>query len=214
MTIGNVRLWWRWWRLLCRMMFILPYRGRAFRTDRVPVEGGVLLLANHQSYLDPLFSALALSREVSFMARASLFGNFAFSWLIRSVNAFPVKRGAADVGAIKETLRRLKAGRAVLLFPEGTRTRDGSIGPMEQGVAVLAKRARVPIVPVLVDGAFEAWPRGRKLPAIGLPIGVYYGKPIASELVGRMTPQEVVDLVRARLVRMQKTARTAPGRTG
>ena len=121
-------------RLLAQVLFIGLFRGRVFGTQRVPRAGGVLLVSNHQSFLDPVLATLALPRECNYMARHTLFN---IAWLrpiMEYLNAFPVKRGTADMGAIKETLRRLKAGKVVLTFPEATRTVDGSVGPMRAGV--------------------------------------------------------------------------------
>ena len=119
------------------------------------------------------------------MARDSLFRNFAFRWLIRSLNAFPVRRNTADLRAIKEALRRLKAGRLVLLFGEGTRTRDGRIAPLESGIVMLARKAHVPVIPVTIDGAFEVWPRHHKLWRFGT-IRVIYGQPMSPERIKQM----------------------------
>ena len=164
MKVGRMRFWWWWWRLWCQALYVLLYHGRVYHTSRVPVEGGVLLLANHQSFFDPILATLALPRECHYMARDTLFRNRWFRKLIESLNAFPVKRDTADVGAIKETLRRLKKGALVTVFPEGTRTLDGSVRPMQPGVVLIARKARVPLVPTLILGAYEAWPRHAALP--------------------------------------------------
>jgi 1-acyl-sn-glycerol-3-phosphate acyltransferase len=123
---------------------------------------------------------LGLPRPIHYLARSSLFGHWRpFDWLMRSLNAIPIRREGADRPAFRESVRRLRAGEAILLFPEGSRTRDGSIGLIKPGVWNLAHRARVPIVPAVIDGAFEAWPRGRRLPRwhavrvlFGAPIGL------------------------------------------
>ena len=107
------------------------------------------------------------------MARESLFRFAPFRWLIRSLNAFPVRRGTADLAAVKEALRRLKAGNVVLVFPEGTRTRDGSIGPMHGGPAAIAARAGVPMVPMvkrfwgIVASTRRPWKATRRRSRVG-----------------------------------------------
>ncbi|MEE8384728.1 MAG: lysophospholipid acyltransferase family protein [Dehalococcoidia bacterium] len=171
-------------RFLSQGALALFFHGRVFDRHNVPGSGGVMLACNHQSFFDPLAATCALGREGNYMARASLFGNPLFKRLISSVNAFPVKRGAADVGAIKEILRRLKAGKVVLVFVEGTRTIDGSIGKINPNAMTIAKRAGAAIVPTVIDGAFEAWPRTKLLPRPG-HIHVTYAEPII--------PQEVHD---------------------
>jgi len=135
------------------------------------------LVANHQSFLDPVIASLGLPRHVSPLARSDLFRGRFFTWLIGSLGAVPMKRGTADKSAIKGTIRMLREGKAALMFPEGTRTRDGSVGPFHSGMCVLAARASVPIVPVAIDGAFEAWPRGRRLFRFR-PVRVGYGPPV------------------------------------
>ncbi len=190
-------------RLGAQLLGLMFFRLRVFNTGKVPRTGGVLLVCNHQSFFDPILATLALPRECNYMARDTLFRNPRFRWLISTLNAFPVKRGTADLGAIKETLRRLKDGKVVLTFPEGTRTEDGSIGPMRAGVVLLARKARVPIVPVLVEGAFQAWPRHSLLPRIMHPILVAYGDPMNPADHPDWSDDECVEAVRQRVIELQ-----------
>lgn len=147
----------------------------------VPRDGGVILASNHQSFLDPVLVAVPLHRGVTFMARDTLFRFFPFRLLISSLGAFPVQRGTADLGAMREAIRRLEAGQALLVFPEGTRTKDGRVGRMRAGIGLLASRARVPVVPVRISGAFESWPRSSKLPR-PKPVTVRYGPALPPEI--------------------------------
>ena len=101
---------------------------------------------------------MVLSREMHFMARRTLFRNPVFRAIIVGYNAFSIDRDSADVKGVKEAIGRLEAGNILLVFPEGTRTGDGSIGRMKPGIGVLAERAAVPIVPVLIEGAHEVGP--------------------------------------------------------
>jgi 1-acyl-sn-glycerol-3-phosphate acyltransferase len=187
---------------LCQWFSVLYFRVRCHGQRHIPAKGPVLIVSNHQSFMDPIFAGIALPREPSFMARDTLFRNRVFGPLIASVNAFPVRRGEADIGAIKESLRRLKAGATLVLFPEGTRSPDGKIGPMLSGVGAIAKRARVPIVPTLVDGVFKTWPRHQLLPRPGDVI-VEYGPAIMPEEFENMTPEELIKEIRDRLLEMQ-----------
>lgn len=179
------------------------FKVRIKNRGNIPQKGGVLLICNHQSFLDPVLAGLGLRRECHYVARDSLFRNAFFKKLIESLNAFPVKRGQADVGAIKESLRRLKKGNIVVLFPEGTRTKDGRIRAMLPGLAAVAQKARVPVVPTLIDGAYQAWPRTKKLPGTGSVI-VQYGKAIYPEDYAGMKPEELTRLLEQRLGEMQK----------
>ncbi len=159
-----MRPYFRFMRFLSQSALAMYFGGRVFDMENVPKNGGVILACNHQSYFDPLAATCAIHREGNFLARDTLFQNPLFGRLIWSVNAFPVKRGKGDLGAVKEILRRLKDGKLVLVFPEGTRTRDGSIGVINPNSMAIAKRAGVAVVPAVIDGAFEAWPRGQLLP--------------------------------------------------
>lgn len=189
-------------RLVAQLLLTFLFRGRVFGTRHVPRTGGVLLVSNHQSFLDPVLATLAIPRECHYMARDTLFHHPTLRRVIEYLNAFPVKRGTADMGAIKETLRRLKAGKVVLTFPEATRTTDGRIGPMRAGVVLLARKARVPIVPTLILGAFESWPRTRKLP-VPRPILVAYEEPIYPHQHPDWSDDACVAMVRDRIVAMQ-----------
>lgn len=201
-------------RLAAQMLFNYVMRGRVFGTHHVPRTGGVLLLSNHQSFLDPVLATLAIPRECHFMARDTLFGKPGFDWLIRRLNAFAVKRGTADLKAVRETLRRLKDGNVVLAFPEGTRTEDGRVGQLRSGAVLIARKARVPVVPTLILGAFEAWPRTSKLPYMQ-PVVVAYDRPLYPHLLPDVSDDALSAQVRERIVALQQRYATHPilGRT-
>jgi len=151
---------------------------KAYGARHVPATGGVLLLSNHQSYLDPVLVGVHLPRPLSYMSKSELFEvNPAFTWLIRSLGAFPVRQGGSAAGAVKLAINRLKGGHALNIFPEGSRTETGEIGPIEGGAALVIRGAKVPVVPVAIHGSFEAWPRGQKLPSPH-PIRLLYGEPM------------------------------------
>jgi 1-acyl-sn-glycerol-3-phosphate acyltransferase len=174
-----MRWWWRLSQDLTRFGGNLFWKFRAFGLENIPRKGGVLLAANHQSYLDPVLVAMVLPREMHFMARRTLFRNPVFRAIIAGYNAFAIERDSADVKGVNSAIARLEAGNILLVFPEGTRTGDGSIGPMKS-VGVIAERAAVPIVPVLIQGAYEVWPKGRVIPHFGV-ISLVFGKPRSPE---------------------------------
>jgi 1-acyl-sn-glycerol-3-phosphate acyltransferase len=176
---------------------LLKLRCRGIRN--VPREGGVLLVCTHQSHLDPMIYAAHLRRQVSFFAKAELFENRYFSAFIRALHAFPVRRGEADVGAMKEAIRRVKAGAALLVFPEGTRSIDGSIKPLEAGIGLIARRAGVPVIPAVVDGSWKVLPKGAKFPRFQ-KVEVMYGEPLR---VDGLKPAEIVTLIERTLREMQ-----------
>jgi 1-acyl-sn-glycerol-3-phosphate acyltransferase len=167
-------------RDLTRLLYTIFYRVRVRGLERVPRSGPLLLVCNHQSNLDPPAVGSTLrTRHIEFLAKVELFKGF-LGWLIRNLNSVPIKEEGGDAGAIKEILRRLGDGRAVLVFPEGTRSEDGAMHDFKRGVALLVKRARCPVQPLAVEGCFDAWPRGTAFPRLtGVRVGVSFGEPIA-----------------------------------
>jgi 1-acyl-sn-glycerol-3-phosphate acyltransferase len=146
--LGSVPLW------------PMTMRGRR----RVPTSGGAVLISNHQSFLDLIFIGQAVNREITYVARTTLWNSLfyrAITWPFRFVR---IRRGESDLAALKDGIERLKRGEIILLFPEGTRTRTGQVGPFTMGFHTLASRAGVPIVPIRVSGSYKAWPRSQLLP--------------------------------------------------
>ena len=138
----GVAVFWTFYKLVWRM----EARGM----ENVPKTGGVLIASNHASNADPPFVTVNVSRQLYFFAKEELFKIPVFGWLIRQVNAFPVKRYEHDVGAFKRAQFLLEHGQAVLLFPEGRRSKDGRLGKAKPGVGMLAYKAGVPVVPVYI----------------------------------------------------------------
>jgi 1-acyl-sn-glycerol-3-phosphate acyltransferase len=120
--------------------------------DRVPKSGAVIIASNHISYADPPVVGSAIPREVYFLAKEELFGNWAFGWLIRRYNAIALRRAVGDLGAVRKAVELLKQGRAVLMFPEGTRSLSGKLLKPKPGVGLIACLTGVPIVPACVVG--------------------------------------------------------------
>lgn len=155
--------------------------GRFYGVERVPEKGPVILASTHQSFLDPLLLAVATRRPQCYLARDSLFRVPGFSWLIKKLGAVPIERSGASVReGLRVCTRILKRDRALVMFPEGTRSEDGRIQPLKSGVAFVAKRSGAPVVPALTVGTYAAWPRHRKLPRIA-PVSVHFGTPLVYE---------------------------------
>jgi len=191
-----MRWWWFLSKALIRIGGAALWQLRCSGVENVPARGGVLLASNHQSYLDPPLVASCLPREMHFMARRSLFRNPVFRALIVRCNAFAIERDAADVKGVKQAIARLEAGNILLVFPEGTRTRNGSVGPMKAGIGMLAERASVPVVPVLIDGAHRVWPRSGPPRPFGR-IRIVFGRPIHPDPdsnVGDRLREAILDL--------------------
>jgi len=205
------RLLWSVSRAGMSAFFILGFRLRVFGTANVPERGGLVIASNHQSYFDPPLLMVALKRHGSFMARNTLFDNRLFGALIRGLNAFPVRRGAMDKQAVREAIRRLKNGWCLVLFPEGTRTHNGEIAPLKPGVLSIAERAGVPIVPAVIEGAFQAWPRTGGLRAH--PISVWYGRPLTPKARKGMSRSQIACSLRSQMRSAQAALRKIRART-
>jgi 1-acyl-sn-glycerol-3-phosphate acyltransferase len=176
---------------ICRATATLMFDFKVHGIEHVPQRGGALLICNHQSYLDPVLVGCQLRRHVSFIAKSQLFEMPGLGWLIPRLNTFPVRRGESDVSAIKEALRRVHEGQILTMFPEGTRSVDGNLLPIQAGIALMVKRAEAPVIPAVVDGSRLAWGRGRKFPTAA-PVRLMYGP--ALEL-GKMKGAQVVELI-------------------
>jgi 1-acyl-sn-glycerol-3-phosphate acyltransferase len=145
---------------LCRAYFGLELRG----VEHIPRDGPIIVAPNHQSFADPPLVTIPIRRPVYYMAWSRLFDVPGFGWFIRRLRAFPVQVELADARATREVVRLLQAGEAVMIFPEGERSRDGEVGHFKPGAFRLAVSQSVPVLPVTIAGAHESWPPGRTLP--------------------------------------------------
>ncbi len=176
---------WRSFQVLVQTVFVVWFRYRANGIDRLP-EGSALLLVNHQSFIDPLAVAVGMKRPVSFLARHNLFQVPVIGWILKNTHVMPIRRESAGTESIRLAVERLQQGFYVGLFPEGTRSRDGSLGEIKPGFLSILRRANVPIIPVGVAGAIDAFPRG----AIFIrpfPVRVFFGDAITAEEVQELT---------------------------
>jgi 1-acyl-sn-glycerol-3-phosphate acyltransferase len=174
--------------------------------EPLPESGGLIVLSSHQSHLDPLLLGLACNRRLSSLARSSLYAFKPFGAVITALDAVPIDRNSSAVAAMKAVIRRLEAGAAVVIFPEGTRTPNGRLGQLQSGFALMAKRARVPIVPVAIVGAWECWPKSRILPRPGR-IRLEFGRLITVEEIAAMDERQLVAECAARIGGLDTAAR-------
>jgi 1-acyl-sn-glycerol-3-phosphate acyltransferase len=151
-----------YWIIYFVLMAGFSYRAAGRRN--FPRRGSVLVIANHQSFLDPVCVGLAVRRHLYYLARKTLFNNPLFGLWLRTVNCVPIDQEGVGKEGMRNILQRLEAGNAVLVFPEGERSADGQLQALRPGIALLLKRVRAPIVPVGVAGAYDAWPRWRPYP--------------------------------------------------
>jgi 1-acyl-sn-glycerol-3-phosphate acyltransferase len=162
---------------LCRAVFATYFRWRVYDPERVPAEGAAIIAANHASFIDPLVVGASARRELNYLARDSLFGNPLLAAVLREVNVVPVDREGGSPAGLKAILDRLLADNAIVLFPEGTRTRDGQLQPARAGIGLIVIKSQAPVVPVRVFGTFEAFNRYMKLPR-PRRIAVKFGQPL------------------------------------
>jgi 1-acyl-sn-glycerol-3-phosphate acyltransferase len=140
-----------------RVLGVAYFRWRVCNPERVPRAGPAILAANHASYLDPLFIGGSLPRELHYLARESLFRNPVLRVVLRHWNSVPVDRDGGGAAGLKGILERLQAGGAIILFPEGTRTRDGRLQPARAGIGLAVIKSDCPVVPVRLLGTWEAF---------------------------------------------------------
>ncbi len=201
-----VNVWWYefsrvWVKLAARVFFRIRYSG----VENIPRVGPVLLVSNHQSHLDPPLIGAGVPRTVSYLARKTLFTNKFFSRLISSYGAIPLDL-ENPLSGLKEGLRRLRCGDAVLIFPEGTRSPDGEIHPFRKGFRVLAVRSQAMIVPLAIDGAYQSWPRSRKWPRPGR-VRVHFAPAIAPQEYQHLSEEDFVKMVEDKVRECLKTIR-------
>ncbi len=145
---------------LIRLTMLIFCQWQVRGRGNVPRRGGFIMAPNHTSYLDPPVAAVAIHRQVFFMAKAELFEVPCLCSIIRVLGAFPVRRGVADRAALRRAEELLRAGHPVMVFPEGRRSPDGRLLPAEPGIAMLALRTGAPVLPMGVNGTDRALPRG------------------------------------------------------
>jgi len=189
-----------WYALLwcpCYAISQVWFRYRFSGKSHVPQTGPVLLVSNHQSHLDPVLVGIACPRQLKYLARQGLFF-WPFSLWIRSLGAVPIDRSKGSIAGIRTTLDLLKKGEAVVVFPEGSRTPDGKMHPLLPGFCLLARRSRATIVPVAIDGAFKAMPRGSAF-AWPAKISLAFGPSITSQDYDGLDDKQLTQIVTTRI---------------
>lgn len=200
------RVWYRFCRWICRVVSVVLFRFRFDGADNLPEVGGALVLSNHQSFLDPAFVGQCHHRRMNFVARESLNRSLIYRLIAGPLDPIPIDRDGMGLSGIKEMLKRAKRGEIVVLFPEGTRTKDGELGELKSGFAALCKRAKLPIIPAALDGAYQAWPRGKKLPRPNV-VQMEFGKPILPEVYANWDDDQLVAEVQRRMDECLQRAR-------
>ena len=167
---------WCFFRALYRFYF----RWRVYNPERVPETGPVILAANHTSFIDPPLVGAGLRRDINYLARESLFRFPGIGALLRSWNSVPVDREGGGAAGLRKILDRLLAGNAIILFPEGTRSRDGKLQAARSGIGLTVVKSKAVVVPVRVFGTYEAYGRHLRFPR-PRRVAVKYGEPMRFE---------------------------------
>lgn len=135
---------------------------RIIGQDKMNFPGAALVACNHVSFLDPPFVGQAFDEPIHYFARKTLFDHPIAGWILREWQSIPIDRDKPDASSLKGTIRFLRAGEKVLIFPEGTRSPDGTLQPAEAGVGLFIAKSKAPVLPVRVFGTYEAYPKGAK----------------------------------------------------
>jgi 1-acyl-sn-glycerol-3-phosphate acyltransferase len=199
MADGLATGWFHFAQFLLGLPMLLGFRLRIEGRRHIPRHGPALLIANHQSLLDPIVIGLASPRRLCYLARKSLFRNPIVKAVLHSVGGVELDMEGVGKEGIKTILRELQRGQAVVVYPEGTRTEDGRLQPFRPGIQLLIKRTEAPIVPVGIAGAFEAWPYWQPLPhpaplfpRAGQGVAVSVGAPLRAKPFAAMPREKML----------------------
>lgn len=200
------------WYHVCQFslyLFIkLYFRTKYINSRNVPKSGPTLLVANHQSFLDPPAIGTGYYRMTNYLARKTLFKFKPFGKLIDSVDAIPLDQDGLGFQGVRETMKRLKNSEAVLIFPEGSRSFDGELAPFTSGYVAIASKTNSVIVPVAISGAFEAFPRTKKYPSpFKKRVVIEYGEPIPPEVYRSMTEEQANEYIVKKISEMYERNR-------
>lgn len=189
---------------------VFGFSLRVEGSQHIPQQGPVLLLANHQCYLDPVFIGASTRRHLCYLARKNLWNNKFLASLMDSLNGYPVDQEGVATDGIRAVINLLGQGKAVLVFPEGSRTWDGQMDQLKPGVHLIIRRSTPPIVPIGIAGAYDAWPRWRSYPTpspLFLPpgkgtIALAIGRPFDSRPLAEMSREKAMEQLRKEITAM------------
>jgi 1-acyl-sn-glycerol-3-phosphate acyltransferase len=192
---------------LCTVVAKLAFRLKIYGRENLIEDGPAIYASNHASYLDPPLVGVACRKEVFYLARKTLFEKPVLGPLLPRINCIPVDRDRGDVAAVRTLLRLLKEGKRVVVFPEGTRSKDGNLQPARAGLGLIIAKSLAPVVPVRVFGSYAALPRSGGIHFV--PITLVVGKPIffTKEDLGtdeRLAYQALSDRVMAAIAALEK----------
>ena len=176
---------------LLSLVYRIEIRGKEY----IPKEGRGVVSSNHFSLMDPIVIAALLPRKVNYMGKEELFSNRLFASILNKLGVFPVKRGGADIGAVKTALKILNNGEIFGIFPEGTRSKQGEILKAKPGLAMVAIKTKSPVIPVAITGNYKPFSKIKIM--IGKPIDLsdYYGKKGSTDEYQKLS-QNILNVIR------------------
>ena len=178
---GEELFYWVLKNILLGPLVKLIWRPWVEGLENVPTDGPVILAPNHCSFMDSLFMPMMLPRRVVFLGKADYFDKWYVSWFFKGVGVIPVRREGGEAGeaSLKAGTEQLRKGLAVAIYPEGTRSPDGRLYRGKTGVARMAVRAGVPVIPIGIIGSYDVQPHNKKMPRVrGIRVGVRFGRPL------------------------------------
>mgnify|MGYP001161153513 FL=1 len=167
-------------QILSKAYFKSFHRFKVVGLENVPKDQAFILASNHASFIDPPALGCALPTSICYLARDSLF-RFPFGDFLKKLNSIPIHRENMNIRTVRIILNKIKDGKGLLIFPEGTRTHDGSIQKAKSGIGFILEMANVPIVPAKIIGSYKILPRGKIMPKLGEKLTVRYGVPFLIE---------------------------------
>lgn len=174
-----------------KALFKLFYKHQVLGIENLP-SGGAILAPNHVSFLDPPLVGISCNEEVHFLARGTLFKHQPFRFLIQHLNAIPLN-SESPTHIMKKLHHLLLQGQKIVIFPEGHRSFNGTLDPLEKGVALLALKAKCPIIPVLIIGSYEVWPRTKLFPRLRGKTVCIFGKPLYPANYSQLDKKEAIE---------------------
>jgi 1-acyl-sn-glycerol-3-phosphate acyltransferase len=205
------RIWHEFWRFISVGLVWLMYRVTVYGKENIPRQGAAVILSNHQSFLDIMLCQGWLRRPLYFVPRDTLFVGF-WGWMIDSFYTIPINQDKPGLQSMKAIIDILKRGHIVCLYPEGSRTLDGKIAEIKPGFSLLVRRSGAPIIPMVVDGVYERWPRGQKFPKLGGRVGVMYGTPIPADRIKNLGEEKFIAEFNQTLQTMHNALRRKMGK--
>lgn len=187
----------------------LNFRCSIFGRENAPSKGPFIFVSNHASYIDPLVlgTSLPCAKWFSYVAKKDLFEKPLVGWYLRQIHALPLDR-EGDVAAVRIVIKLLKSGKSIVLFPEGTRSKEVGLRPAKPGVGFIIAKAKVPVLPAYIEGSYEAMPSGKESVKKGSRINVFIGKPLRFDNLdfnSRDSYQQISDEIMKSIAHLKNT---------